>query len=360
MRVAFISRATLFSMPGGDTRQMVKTAEELRNMDVVVDIFTAGNNVDLSGYDLLHFFNIIRPADIMPYVIASGKPFVISPIYVEYGTINEQGKGFFFKKLSNILGADALSYVKSVARWILNGEKIRSYKYLVLGHRNSVKWIAKRAACFLPNSNSEMKRFGRAYNLNCNFHVVPNGIDSSMMGKAILPNSEYDGAVICIARFEPLKNQLSLIRALNGTSYKVFLHGKPAPNHAAYYKECIDAAGDNIQIRDWLEGDELYSVYAAAKVHVLPTYFETTGLVSLEAAFMGCNVVVTKRGDQEEYFKEDAWYCNPEDVASIKAALDAAYAAPYNPAFRERILKNYTWKRAAEETLKAYKKVLKL
>jgi glycosyltransferase involved in cell wall biosynthesis len=75
---------------------------------------------------------------------------------------------------------------------------------------------------------------------------------------------------------------------------------------------------------------------------------------------MGCNIVVTEKGDTRDYFKDDAWYCNPDDIASIKDAVDKAYKAPYDPAFKERILKNYTWERAAEETLAGYKDVLKL
>jgi glycosyltransferase involved in cell wall biosynthesis len=95
-------------------------------------------------------------------------------------------------------------------------------------------------------------------------------------------------------------------------------------------------------------------------VHVLPSYFETTGLSSLEAAVMGCNIVVTDKGDTRDYFKNDAWYCEPEDPASIRQAVEAAYDAPYNEAFRQRIFQEYTWKRAAEETLKAYMDVLKV
>lgn len=357
MRVAFIARATLYSVPGGDTRQMDMTAAKLRELGVEADICTADKPVDYTRYDLLHFFNIIRPADIMKHVEASGKPFVISPIFVEYGSINEKGKGTVARMMSSMLSADTMSYIKTVARRVLNGEKIASNKYLLLGHRRSVTYIAKKAACFLPNSESEMKRFTKAYGKQYRYHVVPNGVDTTRM-KDVTPNEEYRNAVICVARFEPLKNQLSLIRALNNTAYSVFLHGQSAPNHAAYYQQCMNEAGPNIKIRPFLKGDELYAVYAAAKVHVLPSYFETTGLVSLEAGMMGCNIVVTDKGDQPEYFKNDAVYCNPDDVPSIKTAVDEAFNKPYNPAFRERILKDYTWECAAEETLKAYRQVL--
>jgi glycosyltransferase involved in cell wall biosynthesis len=361
MKIAFISRSTLFSVPGGDTRQMQKTAEYLAKEGVDVDILLSNAVIDYSKYDLLHFFNITRPADIIKHIDLSGKPFVVSPIFVEYGRFNEKNKGFLSRTISRLFSTDNLLYLKSIARWIINGEKIISMKYMLFGQRRSVSWIAKRAACLLPNSEHEMQRFKSKYGINCPYHVVPNGVDTVMASKNVNTDFEYKDSVICMARFEPLKTQLSLIKALNNTSYKVFLHGKPAPNHHSYYQQCSEAAADNIKIRDWLDHEEtLFNAYGNAKVHVLPSHFETTGLVSLEAAVMGCNIVVTNKGDQRSYFGDDVWYCEPDDPESIKNAVDAAYNAPYNPALRDRILKQYTWEHAAEHTLQAYKKAFQI
>jgi glycosyltransferase involved in cell wall biosynthesis len=150
-----------------------------------------------------------------------------------------------------------------------------------------------------------------------------------------------------------------LIRALNDTQYNVFIHGKPSPNNTRYFEQCKIEAGSNIHIGGHLAPQELFTAYANAKVHVLPSYFETTGLSSLEAAVMGCNIVVTDRGDTKDYFDKHAWFCDPDSPQSIKQAVDAAFAAPYDEKFRQHILTSYTWKKAAEETLKAYKTVLK-
>jgi len=360
MRVAFISRATIFTAPGGDTRQMEMTATYLRTLGVEVDILLSSDAVDYNAYDLLHFFNITRPTDIMHHVSRAKKPFLLSTIFVEHNRINEEKKGLAFQLVSQLFSPDGLSYLKIIARALLNGEKIMSKRYLLKGHRRSIRWIVKRAACLLPNSESEMRRFKQRYDIDAPYRVVPNGIDPGLVDKKFEPIPEYKNAIICLARFEPLKNQIALIRALNNTFYDVYLHGKPAPNHKAYYEECKDTAAVNVFIKDFLQGDDLYRVYASSKVHVLPSYFETTGLSSLEAAFMGCNIVVTDKGDTRDYFGDDAWYCDPDNDDSIREAVDAAYNAPYNPAFRERILKNFTWQRAAEETLAAYKQVLKV
>ncbi len=360
MRVAFISRSTIFTAPGGDTRQMEMTAHYLRELGVEVDIHLSSDKIDYNRYDLLHFFNITRPTDIMHHAAKAKKPFLLSTIFVEHNRINEEKKGLAFQLLSQMFSPDGLSYLKIIARSILNNEKIISKRYLLMGHRRSIKWIVNRADCLLPNSESEMRRFSERYQVKAPYRVVPNGIDPALVGKKFEQIPEYKNAIICLARFEPLKNQIAMIRALNNTFYDVYLHGKPAPNHKAYYEECKNAAAVNVHIRNFLQGDDLYRVYASAKVHVLPSYFETTGLSSLEAAFMGCNIVVTDKGDTRDYFGDDAWYCDPDNDDSIREAVDAAFNAPYNEAFRERILKKFTWQRAAEETLAAYNQVLKV
>ncbi len=93
-------------------------------------------------------------------------------------------------------------------------------------------------------------------------------------------------------------------------------------------------------------------------MHVLPSWFETTGLSSLEAAAMGCNLVITRKGDTEEYFGDMAYYCEPDDISSIREAVLNAYSAPKNPKLKDHILENYTWNKTAEQTLNAYKTVL--
>ncbi len=86
---------------------------------------------------------------------------------------------------------------------------------------------------------------------------------------------------------------------------------------------------------------------------------ETPGLSSLEAAAMDCNIVVTKKGDTYDYFEDYAYYCQPDDVNSIKTAIDVAYNSAVNPKLKEKVLNDYIWEKTAEETLKGYELVLK-
>ncbi|MEI6947310.1 glycosyltransferase family 4 protein [Paraflavisolibacter sp. H34] len=357
MKVLMISRATLYSSPGGDTIQIESTAKYLRKLGVEVDIRLAHDvSIDYQAYDLLHLFNLIRPNDFVYHVKQSGKPFVLSTVYVDYSEYEKKNRQGFFGLMAKVLGKHKTEYVKVLARAILNGEKIVSPHYLFWGHKRSMKWLVKQASYLLPNSFSEMARVDRDLQVKKPFAVIPNAIDKEKFWSEKDP-SKREG-VICVARIEGLKNQLNLIRAMQGLDISLCLIGKVSPNHQSYYEQCIQAAGANVTFLDHISQQELKEIYRKAKVHVLPSWFETTGLSSLEAAFLGCNIVVTRKGDTEEYFGNYAFYCEPDDIDSIKKAVVRAYDLPYPAEFRDRIEKNYVWEVTAQKTLEAYKQVI--
>jgi glycosyltransferase involved in cell wall biosynthesis len=53
----------------------------------------------------------------------------------------------------------------------------------------------------------------------------------------------------------------------------------------AYYQQCRAAAGPNVTFLDRVPHDELVRYYQLAKIHVLASWFETTGLSSLEGSY---------------------------------------------------------------------------
>ena len=68
MKVVFISRSTLHSNPGGDTIQILQTARQLQQLGIAVDVCLSNETIEYDRYDLLHFFNIIRPGDMLQHI----------------------------------------------------------------------------------------------------------------------------------------------------------------------------------------------------------------------------------------------------------------------------------------------------
>ncbi len=355
-----VARETIYSSPGGDTTQIKMTAKELVELGVDVDIMLATDKINYLKYDIIHFFNIIRPDDILPH-IRSGLPYVVSTIYVDYSEYDKLIRKGFVARILKIFNPNQIEFIKTVGRFIFKGNLVKSSYYFFNGHYKSVLKVAADAHMLLPNSDSEYKRFVNDYGIVRPYRKIVNAIDPKIFSNNVEPNKTYLNHVVCAGRVEGIKNQLNLIKALVNTKLNLTIVGKPSPNQLSYYDECVRVAatGDNVKFIDHIDHSELVRIYSAAKVHVLPSWFETTGLSSLESAAMNCNIVITKKGDTEEYFGSFAYYCEPHDLDSIRNSVFEAYESDINPKFREHIMANYTWKRAAEQTLQAYNELLK-
>lgn len=354
IKVLMITRPNLFSVPGGDTVQIVKTAEYLKLLGVGVDIHTSGT-INYCDYTLLHFFNVIDPEDILGHLYKTNLPYILSPIYVDYREYDKYHRDDLIGKLSKVFSRDAVEYFKTLAKFILKGEKVSSMRFFLKGHRASVVHILKKAEMLLPNSNSEYKRLYRDYGVGKAYRVVPNAIDESLFKQTEEPERDL---VICVGRIEGNKNQLNVIRALKDTSYTVLFIGSAAPNQKKYYEQCKAEATTNMQFIDFMPQEKLLEYYSRAKVHVLASWFETTGLSNLEAGAMGCNLVLGRRGDVEEYFEDLVDYCEPDDLRSIKTAVEKAWNKDASAALQSRIFNNFTWKAAAKITQGAYHTIL--
>jgi len=357
MKVAFIARSTLFTAKGGDTVQIQQTAKYMKELDVQADIRLTHEKINYKEYDLLHFFNLIRPADILPHIQSSGTPYVVTPILIDYSEYDKQYRKGISGWLFRLLSADQIEYIKTISRWAKGQEKIKNYSYLFHGHKKSIKKIIKKAKTFLPNSEMEYRQLVRFYSLAPEYFIIPNGIDEKLF-QPLAGFEKDDHMVLSAARIEGIKNQLNLIKAINNSKYQLYIIGSAATNQSDYYHQCRELAGENIHFIDHLPQEELIQYYKKAKVHVLPSWFETCGLSTLEAVAMHCNVVITHKGFVYEYFSDYAFYCDPSSPSSILGAIDKASSTNHCKTFQQKIFTDYTWRNAAIKTHKAYKKIL--
>lgn len=367
MKVLFQSRKTLFTAPGGDTTQILKTKEYLEKLGVSVDI-SLELTPDVSNYDIVHVFNLMRPQELYLQVKNAkkyGKKVALSTIYGPYEEYEKKARGGILQVMNNMLSITQIEYLKVIARAVLNFEFSKgTCVYLLNGHKRLQRKIIKMVDVFLPNSDSEMLRVAKDFNLSSyNYIAVANAVDVNKFNYdkvSIDPELEkYRDCVLCVSRIEGRKNQLNIIRACNKLPYKFVYIGKAGANFQKYFEQCKKEANSNTYFLGQIEHEKLPQFYKLAKVHILASWMETPGLSSLEAGVMRTNIVVTKKGDTEDYFKDMAFYCEPDDLTSIKKAVQQAYETPFKENLLKRILDNYTWEDTARQTLDGYKSVFK-
>lgn len=357
MKIVFIVRSTLFTAKGGDTIQVKETAANLRNLGVEVDIKKTAEQINYNDYDLLHFFNITRPADILVHIKRSDKPFVVSTILINYALYDKHHRHGLTGKLFSIIPVSGIEYAKTLFRFLAGRDKLVSTSYLWKGQQAGVKEILRKTKAVIVQAKAEYDDLVKLYAVKADYYIIKNGVNTGLFQYSKTVSREKN-IVLSVARIEGIKNQYNLIRALNNSPYKLILIGDAAPNQKGYYQKCRNIASANVSFINYLPQQQLAGYYAMAKVHVLPSWFEVCGLSSLEAAAMGCRVVITDNGYARSYFEDEAFYCDPAKPESILQAVDMAMQADHEDGLQKKIPEYYSWKNTAADTLAVYKKYI--
>lgn len=370
MRVLFInSRPDAMRSPGGDTVQAQKTQAALESLGVQVEVRASDDLQDLPAVDLAHVFNIQEPQPAWAAFQAlekRGIPVVLSPIYwdmLAYWFENAVVERPLWRRMARLLG-------KSTTQALyLAWQRMKAPSNPAWQTQRRLLLHARRA---LPNSQAEADLLQRFFKLGRGFQrkvdLVPNAIDTRLYQALPEPSQAFvqqygvRDFVLQVGTVNPVKNQLGLIEALFDLPVPLVFIGPVQPAYQDYGALCKarGAQRGRVIFIDQLPHEQLPGIYALAAVHALPSWRETPGLVSLEAAAAGCRVVTTAIGSTRDYFGDQAWYCYPNDPASIRNAVEQALAAPPSQALRQRVLTEFTWQRAAQTTLGSYQQALDL
>ncbi len=353
LRVLMVNRPHASNLPGGDLVQMHETANELRKLGVEVRI-SHDLKPDLNNTDLVHAFNLETPASTSIQVArakAAGLPVALSPIYfdmpdaIRFTNFNTYGRWPLIKRLIG----KSLSY--------------KVYRHLHNRLIAEQKKVLQSVDYLLPNSHRERESISSVFPeaKTIPFSVVTNGIRAERFrnGDKKLFEKKYNVTdyLLVVGRIGYLKNQLQLLRALRGWDHPIVLIGQEPDQ--LYAQACHrEAKGRNVLFLPHLSPEEVKNAYAAARVHALPSQKETVGLVSMEAAVADCRIVVSPVGGQKEYFREWAEYCDPNDIGSIRGAVERAWQKPVNTEFVKYLSATHTWDLAAKQTLQAYRAIL--
>ncbi len=196
--------------------------------------------------------------------------------------------------------------------------------------------------------------------------IVPNAVDArdfEVVSEPDLPAELRAGDyALMSARFDTRKQQDFLMLAVKDLDIPMVFVGD-ATDQEIFTRMRALATNRRAAVfyYPFVPHSRLRHLYAAARVHVLPSIFESPGLSSMEAALLDCAIVAGNLAFESEYFQDGAYYCDPCDAFSIRNAVRAAWDGYDDDALRrltlaQRIRTQYTWRHAAEATLRAYRR----
>lgn len=361
MRVLLQIRHDALTRPGGDTVQVQRTAEALRALGVDAEV-TTDLLADLRGRDVVHVFNVTAPAESLEHARRArerGAPVALSTVYWpqdEYYRLGERRRPWRGWVRRARLRWMRLTRADVSARPSLAFEIAEA----VEGRPALQRKLLDLAGVWLPNAEAEHAELVRRFGFDGPTVIVPNAVDALFAeADPALFRAAHDVPetfLLCAARVEPRKNLLALVQAAGELGLPLVVIGWIASE--PYWRSCLAAARAPLVHVAQSPPELVASAMAASAAHVLPSWYETPGLSSLEAALAGTRVVSTDRGSAREYFGDLAHYCDPTSVPSIVAAIRASLASPPRPELRALVATKYTWAEAAKATLRGYETLL--
>lgn len=378
MKILMQNRYDALRNKGGDSYHMLYTKKYLEKEGIAVDVST-DLTPDLKNYDIVHLFNITRVHETylqFKNAVKNRKKIVLSPIYHSMGDIRNYEiknlNGLHGWLIKNIKSIDTIQLMKTM--YYVHKYPEAWYSWIIQFYKSYTgqqKEVLRNADYLLPNSEMEMdairKELFDKEDIKLKYDVVYYGVEigryreSPKIKNWLNEKSPADYAV-CAGRIEPRKNQIKIIHAVEREKIPVVFAGRINNLHASYGREFLALVkkNPNLFYLGELKQDEMMTLYKYAKVALLASWFETVGLIGLEGGAMGCNVVITEKGYTREYYKDFAWYCNPEDINSIRQAMLPAYKSVRGSKNLLQHIQNmeFNWEKAAKKTLEVYKKLI--
>jgi len=232
--------------------------------------------------------------------------------------------------------------------------------------------VARQLDRILTVSEASRRDIGHEYEVpSYRMRVVGNGINLDVFHPLDGVERAQNRLITTLSADAPLKGFRYLAEALHevrkrNTSVTLTVIGKPGVNTET--QGLLDRLGLTHAVRftGFVEDHDIARYYAESTLAIVPSLYEGFGFPAGEAMACEVPVVSTRGGALPEVVGEDS-SCGllvpPRDGLSLARAIETLLAQPerrvaMGKAGRARVLSLFTWQRAAERTVDAYREVI--
>lgn len=301
MKIAFVltESAVITGNKNGIKSQALTWKRGLESLGNTVELVNNWGDYNWEEYDAIHIFGYGKSINVFVNRISQlNNKVYLSPII-------DSNESPFLYKLASFLGCS-----------ILRMDNLN----------NALKKASKKVNGVLVRSEHEKKYVNyslgvpleRIFKVPLSFALPIPFLDENII-EAKEPFCLHVSSI-----YQSRKNVVRLVQAAVKFKFNLKLVGDTGTPKEFEEIRRIIGTNKNIEVLGYVSKDELINLYIRAKVFALPSISEGVGIVGLDAAVYGCNVVVTKLGGPKEYYNNMAHIVDPFNVDEIGLAILSA------------------------------------
>jgi glycosyltransferase involved in cell wall biosynthesis len=196
--------------------------------------------------------------------------------------------------------------------------------------------------------------------------VIPNGIQASEVPLSASSTHTASDRFVFVGRLHPVKNLLPIIESLARHEETIYLDiiGSGPQEKEIQKKTLSLGLKSQVRILGELDNQVIKSLLPNYRGLLLPSLYESQGIVLLEANLAGIPVVASDLLAIRESICDgkSGLLCDPGDPTSFLAAMsflknNPVLAQNMGEFGREYVLRNFNWDKIASQTLDCYRKI---
>lgn len=230
------------------------------------------------------------------------------------------------------------------------------------------KRVSRSLATIITVSRSARDDISRDFNIRPGqFRIVPNGINTELFYPIPEIERSKNRIIVTNSADTPLKGLFFLFQAVaelvQTRKVEVTVIGIPKENGRIVKLIRQLGIGHLIHFTGRIDNGEFVRQYARATVAVVPSVYEGFGLPVGEAMACGVPVISTTGGALPEVVGDAGILVPPADHQALARAIGEILDNPQRAgdlglAGYQRVQKHFTWSKAAENTVAAYREVI--